>query len=133
MDGTSIKIANERFYYPEHLFQPDDLLGTEEEGLGDITYQAIMKCEEHMQHDLFSNIVLSGGSTMFPGFKERIIKEITALAGSVEINIKDPPNRSNAAWVGGSILASLDQFHSMWITKEEYDETGPSIVHQKCY
>ncbi|KAL3943807.1 MAG: hypothetical protein SGBAC_002136 [Bacillariaceae sp.] len=135
VDGTSsITIGNERFYFPEHLFQPDDLIGLEEEGVADITYQAIMKCDEHVQYDMFSNIVLSGGSTMFPGFRERMLRELTALAGSIEVTINDTAtDRANAPWVGGSILASLEQFNDMWITKQEYDETGPSIVHKKCY
>ncbi|CAJ1961609.1 unnamed protein product [Cylindrotheca closterium] len=132
-DGTSIQIGNERFYFPEHLFQPNDLMGLEEEGVADMTFQAIMKCDELLQYDMFSNIVLSGGSTMFPGFRERMLKELTALAGSVEITINDTAGRANAPWVGGSILASLEQFNHLWITKQEYDETGSSIVHTKCY
>ena len=43
------------------------------------------------------------------------------------------PERKYSAWIGGSILASLETFHKMWITKEEYDESGPSIVHKKCF
>mmetsp|Transcript_11361 Transcript_11361/g.27381 ORF Transcript_11361/g.27381 Transcript_11361/m.27381 type:complete len:430 (+) Transcript_11361:114-1403(+) len=133
VDGTSIQIGNERFYFPEHLFQPNDLIGLEEEGVADITYQAIMKCDEHVQNDMFSNIVLSGGSTMFPGFRERLLKDLTALAGSIAITINDTADRANAPWVGGSILASLEQFTGMWITRQEYEETGPTIVHKKCY
>lgn len=133
VDGSSIKIGTERFYYPEHLFQPDDLLGMEDEGVARMLYQSIQKCEEAVQHDMYSNICLSGGGTMFPGFKDRVQKELSTLAGSVKINIKDPPDRANSAWIGGAVLANLDQFYDMWITKQEYDETGPTIVHRKCY
>ena len=40
--------------------------------------------------------------------------------------------RNIAAWIGGSILTSLSTFDSMWVTKQEYNESGPSVVHRKC-
>ena len=71
---------------------------------------------------------------MFPGFAERMNKELVALAPSyLSINITAPPARKYSVWLGGSILASLSTFQQMWISKEEYAETGPSIVHQKCF
>jgi actin-related protein len=61
-------------------------------------------------------------------------KEIKALApDSMKIKIIAPPDRKYSAWIGGSILASLNSFQQMWISKEEYDETGPTIVHRKCF
>merc|ERR1712014_474831 len=81
-----------------------------------------------------NNIVISGGTTMFPGISERMSKEITALApASIKVKIVAPPERKYSVWIGGSILASLSTFQSMWISKEEYDESGPSIVHRKCF
>merc|ERR1712038_1666354 len=60
-------------------------------------------------------------------------KEITALAPStIKIKIIAPPERKYSVWIGGSILASLSTFQQMWISKQEYDECGPSIVHRKC-
>ena len=47
-------------------------------------------------------------------------------------NITTNENRKYSAWIGGSILGSLNSFASMWITKTEYEEAGPSIVHRKC-
>lgn len=44
-----------------------------------------------------------------------------------------PPERKYSVWIGGSILASLSTFQQMWISKQEYDEAGPSIVHRKCF
>ncbi len=77
--------------------------------------------------------MLSGGNTMFPGIAERMTKELVALAPStMKIQILAPPERKYSAWIGGSILASLSTFQQMWISKAEYDETGPSIVHRKC-
>merc|ERR1712078_667456 len=85
-------------------------------------------------NDLYGNVVLSGGSTMFPGIDERMNKELVALAPStMKIKIIAPPERKYSVWIGGSILVSLSTFQAMWITKSEYDEAGPSIVHRKCF
>lgn len=73
-------------------------------------------------------------TTMFPGIADRMQKELTALAPStMKIKIIAPPERKYSVWIGGSILASLSTFQQMWISKEEYDEAGPSIVHRKCF
>jgi actin-related protein len=93
-----------------------------------------MKADVDIRKDLYANIVLSGGTTMFSGMAERMNKEITALApASIKVKIVAPPERKYSVWIGGSILASLSTFQSMWISKEEYDESGPSIVHRKCF
>lgn len=61
-------------------------------------------------------------------------KEITSLAPStIKIKIIAPPERKYSVWIGGSILASLSTFQTMWISKHEYDEGGPGIVHRKCF
>jgi len=51
----------------------------------------------------------------------------------MKIKVVAPPERKYSVWMGGSILSSLSTFQSMWVTKEEYDECGPSIVHRKCF
>jgi len=74
------------------------------------------------------------GTSMYPGIADRMQKEITALAPStMKIKIIAPPERKYSVWIGGSILASLSTFQQMWISKQEYDEAGPSIVHRKCF
>jgi actin-related protein len=71
---------------------------------------------------------------MYPGLSDRMQKEIAALApSSMKVKIIAPPERKYSVWIGGSILASLSSFQQMWISKQEYDETGPSIVHRKCF
>jgi len=132
-DGNVIVIGNERFRCPEVLFQPS-LIGKEASGIHDCTFQTIMKCDVDIRKDLYANIVMSGGTTMFPGIAERMTKEITALAPStMKIKVVAPPERKYSVWIGGSILASLSTFQQMWISKAEYDESGPSIVHRKCF
>ncbi len=132
-DGQVITIGNERFRCPEVLFKPS-LIGLEQEGIDKLVYNSIMKCDVDIRKDLYANIVLSGGSSMFPGVTERLTKEIVALAPpSMKIKVVAPPEREYSAWIGGSILSSLSTFQQMWISKQEYDESGPSIVHRKCF
>ena len=132
-DGQVISVGNQRFRCPEVLFKPD-LIGKESAGIHKLTYDSIMKCDVDIRRDLYTNTVLSGGSTMFPGIAERLTKEMTALApASIKVKIVAPPERKYSVWIGGSILSSLSTFQDMWITKEEYDESGPGIVHRKCF
>ncbi|KAI8773976.1 actin, cytoplasmic [Biomphalaria glabrata] len=132
-DGQIITIGNERFRCAEALFQPS-FLGMEIPGVHEVTYNSIMKCDVDIRKDLYSNVVMSGGSTMFPGIADRMQKELTSLApNTMKIKVIAPPERKYSVWIGGSILASLSTFQQMWISKQEYDESGPSIVHRKCF
>jgi actin beta/gamma 1 len=132
-DGNVITVGNERFRCPEVLFQPA-LIGKEASGIHDTMFQTIMKCDVDIRKDLYANIVLSGGSTMYDGIAERLTKEIVALAPqTMKVKVVAPPERKYSVWIGGSILASLSTFQQMWISKDEYDESGPSIVHRKCF
>jgi len=132
-DGNVITIGNERFRCPEVLFQPS-FIGKEASGIHDTMFQTIMKCDVDIRKDLYANIVLSGGTTMFTGIDARLTKEITALApATMKIKVVAPPERKYSVWIGGSILASLSTFQQMWISKGEYDESGPTIVHRKCF
>ena len=97
-------------------------------------YNSIMQCDVDIRKHLYENIALSGGSTMFPGIADRIQKEISGLAPeTMNIDVNAPPERKYSVWIGGSILASLSTFRKMWISRQEYDEWGLSIVHMKCF
>jgi len=131
-DGQMITIGAERFRCAEILFDPSKI-GNESAGIHVLTYNSIMKCDVDIRRDLYSNIVLSGGTTMFPGIADRMKKEIeTQAPPTMQVKIVAPPERKYSVWIGGSILASLSTFEDMWITKAEYDESGPAIVHRKC-
>jgi len=132
-DGQVITIGNERFRCPEALFQPS-FTGMEAAGIHETAYNSIMKCDVDIRKDLYGNIVMSGGTTMYPGIPERVQKEVQGLApATMKIKVIAPPERKYSVWIGGSILSSLSTFQQMWITKDEYDEAGPSIVHRKCF
>jgi len=131
-DGNVITIGSERFRCPETLFQPT-FIGKEEKGVHELTFKSIMKCDVDIRKDLYANTVLSGGTTMFENMENRLNKELSALAPqTMQIKIVAPPERKYSVWIGGSILASLSTFEEMWVTKAEYDESGPAIVHRKC-
>jgi actin beta/gamma 1 len=132
-DGSIVTMGNERFRCPELLFQPA-FIGKELDGIHETTFKSIMKCDIDIRKDLYSNIVMSGGTTMFPGIGERMTKEVTAKAPpTMKIKVVAPPERKYSVWIGGSILSSLSTFQQMWITKAEYEEAGPAIVHRKCF
>merc|ERR1712217_642830 len=131
-DGNIITVGTERFRCPEVLFQPQ-FIGMESAGVHKLTFQSIMKCDVDIRKDLYANVVMSGGTTMFDKISDRLNKELVALApATMQIKIVAPPERKCSVWIGGSILASLSTFEEMWVTKDEYDESGPAIVHRKC-
>ncbi|KAA6356824.1 MAG: putative actin beta/gamma 1, partial [Streblomastix strix] len=90
-------------------------------------------CDSDIRRDLYGNVVLSGGSTMFAGMADRMSKELMALAPTaMKIKIVAPAERRTAVWLGGSIFAALP-LEKVWITKDEYEESGAGIIHRKCF
>ena len=99
-----------------------------------MTHDAINTCDVDIKKDLYKDIVLSGGNTMFAGINERMKKELKALApASMDPRVFSPAERKYMTWIGGSILASLTSFQFMYINRNEYQESGVSIVHKKCF
>ena len=132
-DGNVLVLGNERFRCPEIMFQPS-WAGLDMDGIAESTFQTIMGCDVDIRKDLYANIVLSGGNTMFPGITERMQREISERAPrtqSIQVKVVAPRERKYSVWVGGSILASLSSFQGMWITQEEYKQGGPAVVHRK--
>merc|ERR1712083_109364 len=105
-DGQIITIGAERYRCPEPLFEPS-LIGKESAAINKLTYDSIQKCDVDIRRDLYTNTVLSGGSTMFNKIDTRLQKELTALAPSaIKVKIVAPPERKYSVWIGGSILSS---------------------------
>lgn len=141
-DGTEIELQGEIFKCPEALFQPNKM-NKESIGIHEAIYQSIINCDQQIKKDLYGGILLAGGSTMFKGARlgklikglnKRLFKEISALAPStMVIKVKAPQERKFSAWIGGSILTSLDSFKSLWITSKEFQEHGQSIIFRKSF
>ena len=129
-DGQVIDLSTERHRSSEVLFQPS-LIGSEERPIHDVLLTSILQSDMELRSTLFSNVVLSGGSTMLPGLGDRLLYEVRSRAPErTKIRISAPPERRESAWVGGSILASLATFKNMWVSRKEYEEVGSSILHR---
>jgi len=132
-DGSIIKIGNCRFRAPEALFQPS-LIGKEFPGIATTCYNSIFKTDVDVRKELYANISLSGGTTMYKNIPERLQTEVQKLAPqNAKVKVIYPEERKYSVWIGGSILSSLNTFDNMWITKEEYNEAGVGIIHRKCF
>ncbi|RKF63958.1 Actin-like protein [Erysiphe neolycopersici] len=129
-DGNNIKIGAERFRAPEILFDPE-IIGLEYSGVHQIVVDAINRTDLDLRKSLFTNIVLSGGSTLTKGFGDRLLQELQRLAvKDMRIKIFAPPERKYSTWIGGSILAGLSTFRKMWVSIDDWHE-NPDIIHTK--
>jgi actin beta/gamma 1 len=132
-DGQKIKVGDVVIRTPECLFNPS-MLGLDIPSIHKTIYQSIQKSDLDLRRDLFESITLSGGSTMFDGFQERLNKEVSALvSNNVRVKIIAPMERKYSIWIGGSVLSTLATFQASWIHQAEYQEVGSSIVHRKCF
>lgn len=130
-DGQIIKIGQERFKCPEALFNPM-ILGKSVSGVHELIKSTINNCDITIRKILYKNIILSGGTTTFKGFKNRLELELNNLVNSNTIvKIINPLQRKFTVWIGGSVLGSLDTFNDYYVTRKEYDEHGISIIHKK--
>jgi len=134
-----LKLVKKRFKCAESLFKPY-LMGIGNIGIHEAIEKCIMASDVDLRSTFYNNIMICGGSSLFNGLTARLQNEITALALSCyRPRILQFPNtltlteRKFLTWIGGSILASLSTFQHFWISKEEYNESGPSIVHRKCW
>ena len=130
-DESTIVVKRSRFECAEALFNPK-MEGKEFDGIADLTKKSIEKCDIDVRKDLWENVVLSGGTTMFKGLPERLGKELKKFT-TIGVKVIAPAERKYSVWIGGSILSSLSTFQNQWVTKAEYDESGAGIVHQKCF
>ncbi|XP_076635909.1 actin-related protein 2 isoform X2 [Colletes latitarsis] len=139
-DGRVIKVGGERFAAPEALFQPH-LINVEAQGIAELVFSTIQAANIDIRSELYKHIVLSGGSTMYPGlpsrlereikqlYLQRVLKNDTSKLNKFKIKIEDSPRRKHMVFMGGAVLAEIAKDRdSVWITKEEYDEKGLSVL-----
>ncbi|MFX0061717.1 MAG: actin, cytoplasmic 2 [Candidatus Hermodarchaeota archaeon] len=128
--GEPLLIGFERFLAPEVLFNPT-LIGRDDPPLDVGIHNAIQSCDIDMRQELYSNIILVGGSSLILGLKERLDLELRRhVPEGYEVRIITPPERQYIAWIGGSILGSLNNFVRLMIQRTEYQEQGPSVIRR---
>jgi len=134
-DATTITVTNERFECPEILFQPQIAGNDEALGLHELCLSAISKVDtEELRLGMFDNIVLSGGSSVLPGFNERMTREITVNAtDGATVDVVTDSQRKYAAWVGASMLGSIPTIKDVLITKEDYEADKDGVVSKRCF
>lgn len=130
----------DRFRIPEPLFDPlgnnIKILGGDLMAMHQVLAQSISMCDVDVRPNLYSNIVLAGGTTLVQGFSDRLHMECQAkTASSMKVKVVTGGNSSDrifSTWVGSSILASLGNFQELWVSKQEYEEEGKGIIDRKC-
>lgn len=135
-DGRVIRVGSERFEAPECLFQPH-LVDVDQAGIAELLFNTIQGTDVDVRSSLYKAIVLSGGSSMYPGLPSRLEKELKqlwltrVLQGNPErlnkfkVRIEDPPRRRHMVFLGGAVLANLiADKEDMWVTKAEWQEEG---------
>ena len=143
-DGRVINVGQERFEATEALFNPS-LIDCEGKGMGDLVFDMIQEADRDCRADYYKHIVLSVGSSMYPGLPSRLEKEITekylsqVLKGDKErlkkfkLSIEDPPRRKHMVFLGGSVLADVMKAREeFWISKSDYEELGVERALAKC-
>ncbi|OAF69708.1 hypothetical protein A3Q56_02563 [Intoshia linei] len=129
-DRSQIELRSCCHKAPELLFRPN-LIASEYDSVTQLLNYSINRCDMDIREELYSNIILSGGSTMFKGFGNRLLKEMKVVAPKdTKIKITAPFNRMYTNWIGGSILGSLEAFKKMWLSKEDYKSEGFRAVHK---
>jgi len=141
-DGRVIKLGRERFEAPEAMFNPS-LIDVEGAGMGDMVFDMIQSADIDLRPEFYKHIVLSGGSSMYPGLPTRLEKNIKdrylkdVLAGDKDrlkkfkLRIEDPPRRKHMVFLGGSVLADIMKDRAeFWISKAEYEESGDKALEK---
>ena len=135
-DGNTAKIGDERFKATEVLFAPEQF-GYKANGISSMIFDSIMKSDIELRPMLFSNIFLTGATTLMDGFDKRIEKEVQELVYkenlNITVNVNVHPKRANAAWIGGSIVGGLKVFPQMVAYADEYAELGESLISRRFF
>lgn len=130
---NEFSLTNERFLVPEMIFRPADL-GMNQAGLAECIVRAVNSCHPHLQPVLYESIILTGGSTLFSGFAERLERELRPLVpDNYQVKITTQEDPTLGVWRGGSLLASSPDFEAMCVTKTDYEELGSARCRRRFF
>ncbi|KAL4449973.1 hypothetical protein ABPG74_015092 [Tetrahymena malaccensis] len=142
-DKSFIKLGRERFEAAELIFNPA-FDGHAFNGVSHLVYDAIQACDVDLRKDMYQNILISGGTTMFPGFptrlqndvirlyKTNILKDRSYKEAKIKIKVIDPPMRKYNVFIGGGVLAkNMQNIDKYWVSKQDYEELGKERVITK--
>jgi actin-related protein len=127
-NGEVLTLGEERAKCTELLFKPE-VINIESSSLFKIITECIVNTDADSRGDLYKNIVVTGGSSQIKNLVPRLTHEIGVQEPTESVNVSAAG--PHAAWLGGSILASLNTFMKLWVCRPEYEESGPSIVHRR--
>lgn len=128
--GYHQDFSSERFKLAEGLFDHAML------GAGYIAATSAGMCDVDIRPALYSSVVLTGGNSLVQGFSDRLSRDLSSRTpGSMRLKMiaaNGTVERRFGAWVGGSILASIGTFQQMWMSMQEYQESGKAQIDRKC-
>jgi actin, other eukaryote len=128
-DGQKIILGKERYLTTELLFDTSKVGA--ELSLQEIVSNCIKSQSNQINaEELFKNVIVTGGGSMFEGIAERLETELKNY--SEKAKVLAPPERRFCHWIGESVLCSLNSFQSKWVTKKQYDENGLDIINTVC-
>ncbi|KPI87991.1 putative actin-like protein [Leptomonas seymouri] len=81
--------------------------------------------------------LLAGAGSLVPGFRDRVLEELKAQDSSYFRYERDGAmsvaQTTDGAWAGASMAASSSSFEPLWVTRGEWAEEGPSVLHRKLF
>ena len=150
-NGYNASFGEERFRISEGLFDSNMIMSSEcikplsstnvnvtssTLTMCEAVQKAVQLCDIDIRASLFGNVIVTGGNSLILGFTERLNKDLgSRVASNVKLKVvsnSGTAERRFSTWVGGSILGSLGSFHQLWISKQEFEETGKNIIEKKC-
>ncbi|CAD2093436.1 actin-related protein, putative [Plasmodium vinckei lentum] len=137
-DGFKINIDNYKYDIAEHLFK-NLQFENNFKGLPQSVIDYIISSDVDIRKDLLQSIIITGGSSLFPGLTERLfysLKESEAFANSIKVkilNMSSIVENKYSSWLGGSVLASLGTFQQLWVSKSEYLDSGHRLIFDRCF
>ncbi|KAL0230212.1 hypothetical protein PCE1_003774 [Barthelona sp. PCE] len=128
-DGSDLLVPS--YLVTESLFQPSilsdlELATTIPSSFNDCYQQCITSVAPQARGQLMSDFVICGGLSATKHAVKRVEKCVKEF-GRSKIQYASTDERAVASWLGGAIVAGIDVFKALWITKEEFSEVGSAI------